>query len=362
MMSILPNNNLKILVSRNNLTIYEKMGVDGKNISFSQGLNSIIESLKKAIPLDPNSKKNKEVEIIFTADMSFICSAKKTPTDLLAIADQILPYSSEDADFFIVKNEEINTVFASPNPTKKLLFKCFSDKLSIVKSYPLILHFSPNFLINIPNKSKTILTCLNIKNNLVVILNHKDHVVDYQIYKPVESEKILPELIQFYKTDQDFNLDVDTVVTDSQSITKIENINFIKVQPISTSLDELIVSNFSKTKHLEIISAEQIKKLEANLSSEKDIEESSLPENTGSKKPSQKIVASISILAILLVVLGIVIYTQFQSTKSKNIRKNGTVAPAIKTEPTIIPSQKFSQPKTTPQILVVPSSESAQQQ
>ncbi len=360
-MSLLPNNNLKILVSRNSLTIYEKVGIDGKNISFSQDTNSIISALKKAITIEPKSKKNQEAEIIFASDMSFINSTKKSPTEILSLADQILPYSSEEADFFIIKDEEISTVFASPNPIKKLLYKCFADKLSIVKSYPLVLLFSPSLLTNISNKSKTILTCLNSKNGLIVILNHKERVVDYQIYKQVDSEKILPELIRFYKTDQDFSLEIDTVITDSVKPVKIEGVNVLKVQPISTAFDELIISNFSKTKQPEIISVEQIKKLEANSPSEKESDKLATIESSQSKKPSPKIIAAVSILAILLVVLGGVAYMQFQSTKSKNVRKNGTVAPAAKTQPTIIPSQKFSQPKSSPQIIVVPSSESAQQ-
>ena len=361
-MSILPNNNLKILVSRSSLTVYEKVGIEGKNISFSQDINSLVNAVKKAIPLDPKSKKSQEVEIIFASDMSFINSTKKTPTELLSLADQILPYSADEADFFIIKGDEISTVFASPNPIKNLLFKCFADKISIVKSYPLVLLFSPNLLANIPKKSKTILTCLNCKNGLIVILNHKERVVDYQIYKQVDSEKILPELIRFYKTDQDFSLEIDTVITDSDKAVTIEKINLLKIPQVTGSFDELIISNFSKTKSPEIISAEQIKKIEANSPSEKETNKLETTENTQSKKPSPKIIATILILATLLVVLGIVVYMQFQSTKSKNIRKNGTVAPAAKTEPTIIPSQKFSQPKSSPQILVVPSSESAQQQ
>ena len=361
-MSILPNNNLKILVSRNSLTVYEKVGIDGKNISFSQDLNTLVATVKNTIPLDPKSKKNQEVEVIFASDMSFINSTKKTPTELLSLADQILPYSSDEADFFIIKDEEISTVFASPNPIKNLLFKCFADKLNIVKSYPLVLLFSPNLLTNIPNKSKTILTCLSSKNGVIVILNHKERVIDYQIYKQAGSDKILPVLIKFYKTGQDFSLEIDTVITASDMVPKIEKINLLRVQPISVSFDELIISNFSKTKQPEIISADQIKKLEANSPSEKDTNKLSNIENTQSKKTSPKIIAAVLILALLLVVLGIVVYMQFQSTKSKNIRKNGTVAPAAKTQPTIIPSLKFSQPKSSPQILVVPSSESAQQQ
>jgi len=362
-MPILPKKRLIIFVTRQNLTIFSKVGVGGVNINFSQPKNIIIEQLKKSIPIDAKNKNPVEVEILFSLDMSFIYSSKKPAVELLSLADQVLPYSTDEAEFFIAKNEDINTIFAAPRPIINLFSQTFKDQVLIHKFTPIVLMFLPKLLLKLPSKSHVVLTCLSQEDSITTILTSGKSVLDYQTYKNIEIQKLVINLLGVYKTDPDFLLSIDTIVTD-QTIPVLtgELVKIIKISPLAKPLEQLLLSGFDTLKYPEILSSAEIKKTESN-------NEQIAPQSEGNelgtvkqKKTSPKILLISSVLLVLLLILGAVVYMQFQSTKSEVSRKNGTVAPAPKTVPTVIPSQKFSQQKPSPQSELLPAPQSAETQ
>ncbi len=349
-MSILPNSRLTLFVTREKLTVFNKIGKKGVAIDFSQPKNQLLDALKKAIPVDAKNKKVLEIEILFGLNMSFIYSTKKSPKELILQADQMLPYASDEADFFVVQGDTFSTVFASPNPIKNLIEQAFEGKVKIIKYYPLLLLFSPKIITKIPSKSKTILTCLASGTSTVTILTASDFVLDYQTYKRVEPHQLVSNLIEVYKSDPDFGLIIDTVITDLEiTDLKREGLNIIKTPPFSTLLDEILITNYHKLKHRDVISLDDIKKSDVDsdqsLPQQEGLDDQITPHN---KKISAKLLIFSSIILLLLLSLGVIIFMQFQSTKPGNVRKNGTVAPSVKSGPTTAPTQKFSQPKTTP--------------
>jgi len=354
---------LIIFVTRQNLTIFSKVGVGGVNINFSQPKNIIIEQLKKSIPIDIKNKKPVEVEVLFSLDMSFIYSSKKPVIELLSLADQVLPYSTEEAEFFIAKNKSINTIFAAPNPIKNLLNETFKDRLQIHKFTPILLMFSTKLLSKLPSKSHIVLTCLSHDASIVTILTMDNSVLDYQTYRNVEIQKITENLLQVYKTDPDFLLSIDTIITDQTiPVPTGELVKIIKIAPLSKPLEQLLISSFDSLKYPQIVSASEIKKADLNNEQAPIQSKSNDLEAVQNKKPSPKILSISFMLLILLLTLGVVIYMQFQSTKPENFRKNGTVAPPAKQVQTIIPSQKFNQQKPSPQPEIPLASQSAETQ
>lgn len=362
-MPLLPNNRLTLFVTRQNLTVFSKIGVGGINISFSQPKNAIVEQLKKAIPVDIKNKKPTEVEVLFSLDMSFIYSSKKSAVEMFNQADQILPYSADDAEFFVVKNDSTNTIFASPSPIKSLLSEAFGDRVQVHKFTPLLLMYSPKLLVKLQPKSHTVLTCLSQGGSITTILTDDNSVLDFQTYKNIEIQKLVQNLLQVYKSDPDFLLPIDTIITDQEIPSPpTEQIKITKIVSPSKSLDQLLLSNFDSLKYPQVLSVVEIKKNDSNNEQTSSQQATAGQEILQHKKTSSKILVISSVLLILLVVLGVVIYFQFQSTKSGNVRKNGTVAPAGKSDQTIIPSQKFSQPKISPQSEFTPATPSAQNQ
>lgn len=362
-MPILPTKRLIIFVTRQNLTIFSKVGVGGVNINFSQPKNIIIEQLKKSIPVDIKNKKSVEVEVLFSLDMSFIYSSKKPALELLSQAEQVLPYSTDEAEFFIAKNEDINTVFAAPSPIKNLFNQTFKNQVIIHKFTPIVLMFSPKLLIKLPPKSHVVLTCLLQEGSITTILTSGKSVLDYQTYKNIEIQKLIRNLLGVYKTDPDFLLSIDTIITDQTiPVLKGELVKILKIAPLSKPLEQLLISSFDSLKYPQIVSASEIKKADA-INEQAPIQSDSNDFETSlNKKPSPKILSISFVLLILLLTLGVVIYMQFQSTKPENFRKNGTVAPPAKQVQTIIPSQKFNQQKPSPQPEIPLASQSAETQ
>ena len=349
-MSILQSSRPTLFITREKLTVFNKIGKKGVIIDFSQTKNQLLDALKKAIPVDAKNKKVLEIEILFGLNMSFIYSTKKSPKELILQADQMLPYALDEADFFVIQGDVFNTVFASPNPIKNLIEQTFGGRVKIIKYYPLLLLFSPKIITKVPSKSKIILTCFASGTTIITILTASDSVLDYQTYKGVEPHQLVSNLIEVYRSDPDFELTIDTVITDLElGDFKQEGVNVIKIPPFSKLLDEILITNYHKLKHRDVISSDDIKKSDAD--SDQSLPQQGAPSDEitlQNKKISPKLLIFSSLLLLLLLSLGVIIFMQFQSTKPNSIRKNGTVAPSVKSEPTTAPSQKFSQPKTTP--------------
>lgn len=364
-MSILPNSRFTLYITRKKITFFQKFAenpissIDLVNITRAQ----LAELLKKNIPVNSKSKSPLDIDLIFGLDMAFINSTKKLPRDLYVLADQYLPYTTDDADFFIAEGEKypINTVFASPNPVKKLLTETFGDKINIGKSFPQVIMFSPKILTKLSPKSHCQLTVIENDTKILTLLSLDEFTIDFQRYEPPIKKDFLANLLKVYSADPDFNVNIDTVVTD-QDFEPISGstVQIIKINPLKSELDDLLISNFSKLKNPKILTNIDLKKLDnADNSSLSTSSGSAAGGETEHRKISPKSPAVIITAAVLLVIAGIIIFIQFQSLSPKSKRQNGTVAPAANSQTTIVPSKKFSQPKNNSPIQVVPATESS---
>lgn len=361
-MSILPISQISVFINKKKLTIFEKFGEGGKIINFDQSRQKVTDEIQIALGAK-QQPHNKQVSLnlIFGTDLTFIYSSKKSPNELFSLADQVLPYSTDEAEYFVALGKSVNTLFACPNPVKNLLAEVSRGNLNINKSYPLILLYSPKYLIKIPAKSEFILSIFDIKGEIFTMVNFQDELVDFQIYPKSDPDLLIDNLIKYYSSDPDFNIQIDTVLVNSEVKGQFEGIKLIRSPQNFESVENIIISNFHHAKLPTILTIDDVKKQESDSNVDLAPDEKKTEfHSTHPKTSSSKIILAIVVSLLIIVSLGIVLFIQFQSTRSKNVRRNGTVAPSVSTTPTIIPSKKFSQPQTVPQIEIIPSTQSAQ--
>ncbi len=360
-MSILPNSQISLLINKQKLTIFEKIGENGKVIDFNQSKEKIVSEISAAINSKQSPNKQINLNLIFGSDLTFIYSSKKSPSELFVLSDQVLPYTTDEAEYFVSLGKAVNTLFACPNPVKNLLYESLGKNLIIIKNYPLIFLFSPKYLIKIPNQSRFVLTVLEVSNQIFTMVNFKDELVDFQIYSKSDINLLINNLVKYYNSDPDFNIQIDTIVVNSETNIQFDNIRTIRLTQNIESIDSVIISNFHKAKHPTLITLDDVKKQESG-SDNTPVQSKQILEFDVDhpQKNTSKLILIIVASVLFVAILGAILFAQFQSTKSKNVRKNGTVAPSVSTTPTIIPSKKFSQPKTAPQIEIIPATQSAQ--